>query len=249
MELLPVMRALTLAGRIGLVGALLYVAAGPFKHVHRTVRGSWGVVAGQHVILALTTALIEVVWVVWAVAPRSPFVSFALPLYNSLYHFNATVTAVVPYLIVALLAGTAAQRRSAALAAVVVGGLGVVTEISGATRDWGVLMSWSQVFAFVQVGGYLVFWGCVILGRVRRPDAYLLGFLAVEALYAILLPIQAEFFEFVGRARVAEIWHVHAFLQLALVAIQLTIAVACIGVLRGLREGAAAATVGGGVWM
>lgn len=96
-------------------------------------------------------------------------------------------------------------------------------------------MAWTQGFAFLEIAGYLILGGLMVLGYLRRMDPYLLGILVITALYTVLLPIQAEFFKLVGRRASNAIWHLNQFLQLVVVVTALVAVLAYIARLRNRR--------------
>ncbi len=55
-------------------------------------------------------------------------------------------------------------------------------------------------------------------------------------MFAILLPVQAEFFELVGRANAGQIWHLNEFLQLAVMSAELAIVLAYINHSRSIHR-------------
>lgn len=230
------MRALTLTGLIALAAGLIYIVRVHGSGLLTPGNGAWFIMAARHVVLALTASMVEAVWVVVAIAPNSTLAIAGKAAYNPAYLLNAAISAMAPYLILALLAERAVARRFylAAVAAIIV--VSTVAITAGAARDWSVLMSWTQVLSFVEIAGYLTTFGLVLLGRLRRVDSYFLGLLVILGLYTILLPVQAEFFELVGRSEAVEIWHLNQFLQLIAVGTEIAVVLACINHMRGGRQ-------------
>ncbi|HEX6938966.1 MAG TPA: hypothetical protein VF158_06100 [Longimicrobiales bacterium] len=228
MSLLVAMRVLTLVGWLALAGCSTYVVKGPGRALSAPVRWVWTVLAVRQAVIALTTVMVESTWVLSVVAPDSWLVALGKGVYDPAYLANAALDAVTPFLIVSFLACDSLIRRSGAVAVATAAGLFTIAILTGATGEWAVLMSWAQVYGFMSIVGYLTFWGLTFLGNLMHPGPYLLGLLATSALFAILLPVQSAFFTLVGREDVAQIWHLHEFLQLVLVSAKLSIVVAFI---------------------
>lgn len=219
---------LTLLGRLILVAAV-------FRAMPRRSEGGapperlvWLTLAGQYTLIAVTTLTVEAFWLVKSIEPESPLVPVGRAVYSPTYLFNATISALVPFLVTAWLAPAAVGRRLAQVGAFGVVVVAMMALITGAALDWAVLMSWTQVLAFIEIGCYLALGSLILLGHVRRVNPYLMGLLAASGLFAMLIPIQAEFFELVGRGNVRQIWHINQALQLVKVAVELSIVLAYI---------------------
>jgi len=226
MDLLVTLRALTLVARLFLVAAVYRVVRHRSDGSAVPERLVWIAVAGQYTLLAITTVMVEALWLLRAIWPASPLFATAKALYNPAYLFNATINALVPFLVTAWLTPVALGRRLAQIGACGVVAIAFAALVVGAARDWTTLMSWTQVLAFIEVGCYLVMWGLILLGHVSRVSPYLMGLLAAAGLFAVLMPIQAEFFELVGRNNARQIWHLNQALQFVEVAVELSIVLA-----------------------
>lgn len=222
MDLLIVLRVLTLVARALLVAAV-YRAV-----FRRSERGAvperlvWLGLAGQYTILAITTVMVEAIWLVKKILPAVRLSA----IYNPSYLFNATTSALVPFLVTAWLTPVALSRRVAQVVAGGVVAIAVLALVTGAGQDWAALMSWTQLLAFIEIGGYLTLWGLMLLGHVRPVNPYVMGLLATAGLFAVLIPIQAEFFELVGKRNAVQIWHLNQVLQLLKVSVELLIVLA-----------------------
>lgn len=222
MDLLVVLRGLTLGARLLLVAAAWRAIAHVRERAAGPERLVWITLAGQYAVLAMTTAAVEVDWLLHNLLPAARRAA----IYNPTYLLNATVTAATPWLVAAWLASLAIARR---LAQVMVGGIvamAVLALVTGAGQDWATLMAWTQVLSFVEIGGYLTFGGLILLGHAGRVNPYVMGLLAAAGLFAVVVPIQAEFFELVGQDHAGKIWHLNQALQLLKVSVELLIVLA-----------------------
>jgi len=228
MELLVTLRMLTLVARLLLVAAVSRAIPRRSEGGAAPERLVWVTLAGQYTLLAFTTLVVEAFWLVKSIKPASPLVPIGQAVYSPIYLFNATISALVPFLLTAWLIPVALGRRLAnvGISGVVV--VALVALVTGAAQDWTALMSWTQLLAFIDIGGYLILGGLVFLGHVRRLNPYIMGLLATAGVFAVLIPIQAEFFELVGRSNVRRIWHINQALQLMEVAVELLIVLAYI---------------------
>jgi hypothetical protein len=235
MDLLVALRALTLTGWIALAIGTLYIVVVYGRRLSPAHRGAWWTVAVRHCVVALTTVFVEATSVARAVQPASSLALAGKALYNPAYLLNATVSAMLPFVLIALLAYRELGRRAGGLTAAGVALFAICAVAAGAPWDWSVLMAWTQGFAFLEIAGYLILGGLMVLGYLRRMDPYLLGILVITALYTVLLPIQAEFFKLVGRRASNAIWHLNQFLQLVVVVTALVAVLAYIARLRNRR--------------
>ncbi len=224
MDLLLVLRVLTLAGRCATVAAILYIVLARGLERMSPERSGWAIVGGRYATVLATTVLIELVWLIKAVAPDSTLYELGRRIYNPAYLLNATVDAVMPFSLVALFAVPRAIRRISAAAVGAVLVFAVIAAMAGALREWTDLMTWTQVIGFVGISGYLIYFALLLLGYLKRVSPHLTGVVLVAGGFAILMPVQAEFFEMVGPAGAWNIWHLNQFLQLVKVVVELAIA-------------------------
>jgi len=224
MDLLVVTRTLTLLVWLALAWILLELVV--FRRPSWSVgsRGAWGVIALRHCSYALSALVAETAWVLHRVAGDSAVYQTARLLYNPGYYMNAVVDALAPLLIAGVLLGPGRLRRACFGAVWIVAATAAVGSFS--VQRWELLMSVTQALAFVTVAGYLVFWAILLLGRLSRADAYLLGIMAIATVFHLLLPIQAHFFREVGQVDAVRIWHLNQFLQLVMAATGLAIVLA-----------------------
>jgi hypothetical protein len=231
-NLLLLLRILTLGARLGLAAALVYlVAVRGGRFASRPQYLAWVAVTVVFAVLAVDNAMLEVL----AVATRdlsreAPLRLLSLRAYNLAYLLNAALAAALPLALIGCLEPARWGRAGAWAAAAAAGLLGVGGGLAGAAGDWNVLLSWTRALSFVGVIGFLTFWTLLLLGRLRA-DAYLIGFLAVETVFVLLLPIQEVFFQGVGREAAEEIWHLIQFLQFGTSTAQLVIVLALLNAL------------------
>lgn len=232
MDLLVVLRALTLAGWISLAVGTCYVVVAHGRQLPAPAHGAWTAVAVRHGAVALTTVLVEAAAVAKMIRPESWAAAAGKALYNPAYLLNATASAMIPFVVLALLGRGRSLRYGSVVAATGIGVIAVLAVGAGAATTWGVLMSWTQALSFLEIVGYLTLWALMLLGHARPVDPYLVGILVITGLYTLLLPIQVEFFEVVGRDDSDRIWHLNQFLQLVVVATSLAAVLAHVKHLR-----------------
>lgn len=213
MDLLVLLRILTLTVRCGLAAALLYLVFGRGRTMSAAARAAWAVTMVVYLVVALDNAAVEG-FAVLAWQDSAPgFEALRLHFYNASYLVNALFSAGLPLALLAVYRG----RRSIPLllllpAVVVLAAIGLTT---GALERQQVLLHWTRVLSFVGVAGYLGFWATAALGRLRGLDVYFAGFLAVRTVFVLLLPVQEAFFQIMGRPLAGYFWELSEFLQLA----------------------------------
>lgn len=231
MDPLLLLRILTALGRVALVVALI-VFLSTWRGAGRgdVRRPAWIVIAWAHGAFSLGGILVELQYLFWngdtaLAGVRSVF-------YNHLFLVNSVLEAALPVALLAyFLAGTHCRRWSLAGLALIVA-TGIVGSATGAARNWDYLLDISQVLAFQAIVGYLIFFGAYLLKRMPGVDFYLAVFLAVDAAFVLVLPIQQVFFQAVGLEGVREIWHLHQLLQLTATGIQVAVVLSCLNSMR-----------------
>jgi hypothetical protein len=155
---------------------------------------------------------------------------------------HAVLSAALPAALMAL-AGIGRVRVAGLLvvwAAVVIGALAAG---AGALHSWDRLLDATRVLSFIGIPAYLGFLGLMVLGHLPGLDRYLGWFIAVRAVFVILVPIQEVFFQTVGRDAAGQLWHLSQFLQFLTGAIHLAIVLLLLRALSGGRVEARAETV------
>lgn len=232
------LRLLTMVTRLCLAAALLVLVVKRGASLTGTSRQAWVALASVFTILAFDNLGLEVFagFNAYGIAPE-----VAGPLHKVFYHVTYLLHAVLAAALPAVVLSIYLQARRGVMAAAMLAPVALVTVVAvarGALSDWGTLLSHSRYLSFLSIGAFLVFWTFVLLGRVRRVDAYLAGFIAVETLFEVLLPIQEIFFQLAGSSRAKEMWHLSQFLQFATAAAELAVVLAMIGALsRGRAVG------------
>lgn len=242
MDLLDVLRTLTLLTRLLLAAALVALVWGKAARLGVTRWRAWLTVAIAFTVVAVDNAVLEAL----AAAARGLPEDAALEqirrsFYNATYLLHAVLSAAVPAVLMAL-AGIGRVRvvgLVAAWAAVVIGALAAG---AGAVESWDKLLNTTRLLSFIAIPAYLGFLGLMLLGHLPGLDRYLGWFISVRALFVILVPIQEVFFQSVGRVAASQLWHLSQFLQFATAAIHLGIVAL---VLRSVSGAGAAPGVAG----
>lgn len=234
MDLLLLLRILTALGRVALL-AMLVVLLSTWRGAGRgdVRRPAWVVVAWVHGVFVIGGLLIEVQHLVWDGDLAS--IPVRQSVYNLLFLLNSVLEAALPVILLAhFLEGTRYRRWSLVGVALIVA-TGVLWILTGGVRSWAHMLDFSQVLIFQAIAGYLIFFGAYLLKRLPGVDLYLAVFLAVDAAFVLVLPIQQVFFRLVGLEGVWEIWHPHQLLQLTATGIQVAVVLSCQNSMRHRR--------------
>jgi hypothetical protein len=215
LALVATLIALLVVGRTGVLG--------------RGRRPAWILITWVHGSFALAALVIEL----FDIFGAGPVVRvLTRKVYYHLYLVNGILDTALPLALMALFLGATRYRVWPLLGLVGVAATGLVGAASGALRSWDSLLAVSQLLTFQAIGFYLVFFGLFLLQRLPEVNFYLALFVAIDALFLLLLPIQEVFFRIVGVEAVMDIWHLHQLLQLTATAVQVAIVLSCVNALR-----------------
>lgn len=191
---------------------------------------AWLAVTWIHGIFALNGVGVELLHAFWP--NDAMFRAVGRKLYHLIFLANGVLDALLPIVLLSLFLSATHYRRwpLAGLGAVLL--TLIVGLVLGATRSWEILLGVTQVLSFQAIGWHLIFFGFYLLKRLPQVDLYLAAFVAIDALFQLLLPVQLSFFQAVGLSAVAEIWHLHQLLQLAAAGFQVAIVLNCVNALR-----------------
>lgn len=210
------LRLLTMAVRLALAAGLISLVVKHRPALARPAWVVWALIAVSYTILALDNTTLELLTFLRRDLPEdAPLERFYYAVYHFTYLLHALLNDALPAATIVVLVGPGRTRY--AFGAVTVGAVGVavVGLLAGTQESWDVLLRFTRVLSFIGIGGYLAFWALFFLGRVPRAGIYLAGFLGVQTVFELLLPVQEVFFQMVGRGSADEIWYVLQFLQLA----------------------------------
>jgi hypothetical protein len=190
----------------------------------------WFVVTVVHGSFALNGLLAESLLLFWPAEVQLR--ALGRILYHLIFLMNGVLDAVLPVVLLSLFLGVTDYRRWP-LAGLAVVGLTVVVGLAlGAARNWDMLLDVAQVLSFQAIVWHLIFFGLYLLKRLPQVDLYLAVFVAIDAIFQVLLPIQQMFFQVVTRTDAAGIWHLHQLLQLSATVAQVAIVLSCVNALR-----------------
>lgn len=233
MDLLLFFRILTVLARVALVVSLLVLLhVGRGGRLGLVRRPAWMVISWVHGVFMLGSIVVELQYLFW---PDDRALRKILrELYNTLYLLNGSLDAALPVALLVLFLGATRYRRwaLAGLAGVMATGMAGIG--MGVVRNWESMLGVSQVLTFQGIVAYLVLHGLYLLKRIPEVDFYLAAFLAVDALFLVLLPVQEVFFQMVGMKAAAEIWHLNQVLQLTASGVQIAVVLSCINAMRYL---------------
>lgn len=221
MTVIVVLRILTLLARAALATQFLLVLFRTYRSGSR--KRAWFIVGASTLIVLLTGGMGELLH--WRVVGDRALIGTDA-LFYSIYYLgylaNAAVSAVVPLLLAAVLTASNRIRVTASVLTIAVAVFTARGVTSGMVQEWHGLMGAARVLDFVAIAAHLSVWALVAL-RKAEIDIYLAGFLGVETLFLLVLPVQEVFFQAAGRAGSQHMWELHQLLQLATCATQLAI--------------------------
>lgn len=222
-----------MAGRVVLAVLLVVLLVRFRRYLPAVIAKCWAVILFAVGYAAANGVWIEALAVGFSeLAPDAPRRLFFYPIYHAGYLINASLAALLPAALLALLLkGSVAGW--AALAAVYGGGLVAVSGLlRGSHTHWDVLMSTSAPLEILGLAGWLAFFIAYFLGYLPRVDGYLAGFVAVSAVFVMLTPMHDVLFRAVGRSRAENVFDPLLALQLGRYAVQIPIVVALMLTLR-----------------
>lgn len=227
MELILVLRGLTLLSRLVLAAALVELWVRSGRALPTASRRVWGTAAVVCVLLALDNGMIEALIHLRASLSESAFLSvYYHEIYSATYLFNRLLVTLFPFALLSLVDRSWPGRLTLPLAALVMSVVVVFAMRGGVLSEWAALMAWNQVLTFVGILGYITFCVLSLLGRLPHVAVHLLVFVAIRAVFEVLLPIQEVIFRDLGRDASSQVWHVFQFLQFMTAAGQLAVVVA-----------------------
>lgn len=200
-------------------------------------RAAWLLVALVYTVVGCDYALVELLNLTQVILPEaSGLEPFRRWIYYCAYLLNGLLFAALPSVLVGLCGGSAGLRLSFSALAGVAAAVAVIGAASGALRDWDALLSWTPILSFIGIVGYLSFGALALLGRLPQADSYLVGFVAIGAVFELLVPIQEAFFRLVGREGSSEIWELLQLLQVVTAVAQIVVVLALLNSLRRTSE-------------
>jgi hypothetical protein len=234
--LLLLLRILTLTAGVLLVIGLLAWDALQRRALARAASAAWLCITGVQCTLLVNNVVAELFTVARQWLDSALIRELGKRFYYSAYLTNGILDALLPAVLLALSLRAGWIRKGSLLLSLGILAVGAVGIRSGALRDWETLLTATQTVSFLGIAGYLTYCGLFILKRLPQRDPYLAGFVAVTAIFNLVLPIQEAIFQAVGQGAAAEIWHVTQLLQLADLSAKLMIVLACI---KNVRQGMA----------
>lgn len=231
MDLLLLLRISTALGRVALLVALItLLRTGRGATTGGIRRPAWVLITWIHGVFILSGLAVELLHIFGS--GDATHIGLRRALYYHLFLLNCVLDAALPVAILMhFLAGTRYRGWSLAGLLLIIM-TGVVGSAGGALRSWGELLDVSQVLTFQAIVGYLIFFGIYLLKRLPAVDFYLAAFLAVDAAFVLVLPIQQVFFQAVGLEASWDIWHLHQLLQLTATGIQVVIVLSYLNSMR-----------------
>jgi hypothetical protein len=221
-ELSDLLLTLSFAIHFALAATLVYLVATGGRSLALAARDAWRVIALAVVVFTVNFGVgVAGKWVQPGLSAEA--VQLTKYLYNAAFLLNGGVEAALPFTLLIVLFDPGLARRGAALALGVVVALVGAAVALGAVREWAALMSATQAIALVGVVGYLLFCGAYLLGHLPRADAYLAGYVAISALFTVLLPIQEVFFRSFGRDAAGQLWSLNQLLHIFTLGVQIAI--------------------------
>src|SRR5690606_5390542 len=243
MDLLGVLRALTLLTRLLLAAALVVVVSRKASRLGVTRWRAWLVVAIAFTVLAVDNAILELLAAAVQDLPKdAALVQVRRAFYNGTYLLHAVLSAALPAALIAL-AGIGGVRIAGLVAVWAVVVIGALAAGSGALQSWDRLLDTTRVLSVMGSRACLGFLGLMVRGHLSGLDRYLGWFIGVRTVFTILVPTQEVFFQSGGPNAAAQLWHLSQFLQFLTGVIYLAIVLLLLRSLSGARVGQRAAAV------
>ena len=241
MDLLGVLRALTLVTRLLLAAALVAVVSRGARRLGVTRWRAWLVVAIATVVVAADNAVLEALAAAARGLPEdAALVKVRYTVYHGTYLLHAVLSTALPAALMAL-AGAGWVRTAGLVVVWAAAVIGALAAGAGALQSWDRLLEATRVLSFVGIPAYFGFLGLMLLGHLPGLDRFLGWFIGVRTVYVILVPIQEVYFQHVGRAWAARLWHVPQSFQFLMGAIQLGIVLLLLRSLSAARAASRAA--------
>ncbi|HEX7051529.1 MAG TPA: hypothetical protein VF188_15085 [Longimicrobiales bacterium] len=244
MDLLPFLRGATLVALVALAVSLWWLAVAFERRLPQAQRRSWIIIACTYSAFTIDFLLGEMLSLLYNHGHRQAYESIR-PTYNLAFVLSAVLDAALPAVLLAVPLAAGRGRYLSLFVVVAIVCASVWGVEAGALRDWNILLTATQVISFLGIAAYLLFCALVVLGRLPAAGVHLAGFVAVAALFNVLLPVQEAIFQLVGRNAAAEIWHLNQFLQFARMAAQLTIVLLLVNTLAKAGRPLARAPIAG----
>ncbi|HUF90168.1 MAG TPA: hypothetical protein VMR66_09325 [Gemmatimonadota bacterium] len=191
------------------------------------------------ILLAVAFAAVNGVWLealgvgLSDLPPDAPRRRFYYPVYSAGYLINASLAAMLPAALLALLL----MRTKAGWAALGTLYLALAIALSGILRgshdDWEVLLSTTPSLQLLGLAGWTAFFVAYFLGFLPRVDGYLAAFLGVAAIFVMLTPINEAVLLLVGRENAAAVWNTLLVMQSVRYLLQIGIVALLIRTLQG----------------
>lgn len=154
--------------------------------------------------------------------------------YPPLYLVLSCLGALVPAVVLAVLARTRAARVAGTVLGVTALLLGIGLALGGAPADWQFFVNLNRLLSGLRGVAYLAFWIALILARLHPVDPFIPVFVGVMTSFSLLLPLQETVFTFFELGAGQMYWAVNQSLQV----VHFTILIAVCLVLAGrLRRG------------
>jgi hypothetical protein len=210
-----------MAGRV-VVAILIALLLARYRNVlPRVVTRCWAIILLAVGYAAFAGVLLEVFAVDFSNLPAdSPRRLMYYPLYNASYLINASLAAMLPAALLALLLrGSAAGwvGLAALYAALLVAVVGI---LRGSHAHWDVLLTTTAPLEILGLLGWIAFFVAYFLGYLPRVDGYLAAFLGVSATFVMLTPMNEAIFRLVGRDAAQHVWDPLLTMQLVRYALQ-----------------------------
>jgi hypothetical protein len=226
-----------MAGRLVLAVLLVFLLGRHRRSLPDVIAKCWGVILLAVAWAAINGAWLEALAIDFAeLAPRAPRRLLFYPLYNAGYLINASLAAMLPAALLALLlrGGSAGWVALAGVyAALVIALTGI---LRGSHAHWEVLLTTTAPLEILGLLGWIAFFVGYFLGNLPRVDGFLAAFVGVSAVFVMLTPMNEAIFRIVGRDAANAVWDPLLVMQITRYALQVGIVAL---LLRALRTGRA----------
>lgn len=232
---LVVLLSLLLAGAglaliVALVSLLVVGRGGVLSQPRRL---AWAQITMVHCAFVVSGWVVNLQYLIWPEFPGRQELGYLL--YNSIFILNGVLDGALPLLLLLIFLRGTPFRRWPLLGLLGIVATALVGVVNGVLNSWERMLDVSQLLTFEAIAAYLILLGLYLLHRLPEMDLYLAIFVAINALFQLLLPVQEVFFQVVGISSVIDIWHLHQFLQLTATGIQVAVVLSAINSVRYRR--------------
>lgn len=223
--------------RVVLAGLVGWLAVRHRRDLPAAVYRCWLVILATVAIATVNGVAIESLGLAVGDLPAdSSWRRFKAVYYDAGYLVNASLAAMLPAAVLAILLKRTPLGWTAVGALLVAVAVAVTGVLRGSHASWEGLLTTASLLEILGLAAWVAFFVAYFLGHLPRVDGYLAAFLGVWAVFVMLTPLPEAVYRMVGREDAATVWSTTLVMQAVRYALQSTIVVL---LLRTMRSGRA----------